>query len=264
MTHKLDFYRAEDERLQAHFEWVLTLLRAQPVEGWPAERLARRERTLSLIETYARIGRFPRNRVRSDCMVPVFYDEEGTACAVAFLMENTGAHALASTIHASTNLAFVMEMTREALIEWAEEAGLTLSEAALVQPSYCGPAPDDCHRIEGGCPPGTPGNCACVEVQLDDFYPCYISYSMGQCGSGRCIAGVCKPLVDVCNAPELANDETCKTCVPTSDGVSPGVSELSGCGVDSTGLAGAGGAPATLLAAVFLLALAARRHGRAG
>ena len=149
-----DFAREEDERIEAHFDWVLLLLRAQPLDGWSELRKAARARTLKLLEEYARRGKFPRNRMRRDRMVPAFIDELGTTCAVAQLMIETGASDLAGRIHRTMNFAYVAEMTSDELLASVERAGLTPSEAALIQPDYCSNTNHDaCHRLGSYYPP---------------------------------------------------------------------------------------------------------------
>lgn len=144
----------ETDRLQAHFDWVLALLRAQDRSAsdrpsvdseLDASAFARRARTLEILEDYAARGEFPRNTATRARMLPTFVDSRGVPCAVANLMDRTGAGDLASHVATMMNLAYVDDMLAvlpDEIASWAEAVGLTPGEVALIQPSYC-PEPEN-------------------------------------------------------------------------------------------------------------------------
>ncbi len=84
--------------------------------------------------------------------MPYFVDAEGTRCALAHLLEIGGQTQLVSDVAARRNNARVHELASHAeLIHWLGCAGLTLEEAARIQPSYCTTSyADECF-----CQPGT-------------------------------------------------------------------------------------------------------------
>jgi MYXO-CTERM domain-containing protein len=70
--------------------------------------------------------------------VPYFVDAFGTRCAMAHLIESTGAAALVARVAAARNNALVPELAGDPeLVAWLDQAGLTAAEAARIQPSYC-------------------------------------------------------------------------------------------------------------------------------
>jgi hypothetical protein len=102
----------------------------------PLQRLARRLLLAELARYRAR-GRFPRNHDFVE-PTPHFVDAAGTRCAVAHLLDVSGEGGLVRSIAHRRNHARVAELVDEArLVAWLEAAGLSLEEAALIQPSYC-------------------------------------------------------------------------------------------------------------------------------
>lgn len=89
------------------------------------------------LEAYHRAGVFPKNRVFPDARVPVFVDEEGTRCAIAHLMEQSGAAALLGRVCEAHRYSFVPEMVDlPEVVAWLTLTGLTVEEAARIQPTY--------------------------------------------------------------------------------------------------------------------------------
>lgn len=118
----------------------------------PLQRLARKLLLAELAEYRAR-GRFPKNR-DFEQPTPYFVDAAGTRCAVAHLLDASGESELVQRIAHERNHARVAELADEArLVAWLDVAGLSVEEAALIQPSYCfRPDPVECvcqHRSSG-------------------------------------------------------------------------------------------------------------------
>lgn len=135
----------ENERLQRHFGGVLGLLGpAGPGAlglGEPGLGAAQRVHRAALLEELARYrarGRFPKN-YRYAAPTPAFVDEvDGTRCAVAHLLEASGEGALVARIAAQSNHARVRDLAGdEAFRGWLWRHGLSVREAAIIQPSYC-------------------------------------------------------------------------------------------------------------------------------
>ena len=128
----------EVARLRAHFRAVLAEIAPRDVSHLDPDRRAARARLLAEVARYARTGRFPKNRDFPGAMVPYFIDAESTRCAVAHLVESTGDGALAASVAASHNNAFVRELEANlAFSAWLDRVGITAAEAARIQPSYC-------------------------------------------------------------------------------------------------------------------------------
>jgi len=83
---------------------------------------------------------FPRNRDFPGRMVPYFVDAAGTRCALAHLVERSGATALVERIAGSRNNHRVRALAGDQeLVAWLEAAGFTLEDAERIQPQYCVP-----------------------------------------------------------------------------------------------------------------------------
>ena len=109
----------------------------------PVQRVVR-SLLLAELRRYRVAGRFPKNPQFRE-PTPFFVDGTGTRCAVAHLLELGGERELVQRIARERNNARVVELADEPrLVAWLDAAGLTLGEAALIQPAYCGLADASC------------------------------------------------------------------------------------------------------------------------
>jgi MYXO-CTERM domain-containing protein len=126
----------ERTRVAQHIFRAETQARRRKVRLRPLQRLARALLLRELAHYRAR-GRFPKNRDFS-ALTPYFIDAEGTRCAVAHLLDASGEPSLVERIARQRNHARVAELANEPrLVAWLDAAGLSLEEAAQIQPSYC-------------------------------------------------------------------------------------------------------------------------------
>ena len=134
------WHRAEVSRIQAHIAGAESLVAAGDLARWsPAQRVAR-ARNLALLRVYRERGVFPRNLDFPVRREPYFVDDRGVLCAMAFLVAASGRHDIIERIRATRNNARIRELANDtALIAWLDEAGLTVAEAARIQPTYGGP-----------------------------------------------------------------------------------------------------------------------------
>jgi hypothetical protein len=107
--------------------------------GWRAILAHRRLVNMHRLRLYQQRGLFPQNEHVADRAVPVFVDNDGTACAVGHLMRESGSSAAVAAISAANNLVFVTDVHDGPLVDWVLTSGLTQEEAALIQPSYYPP-----------------------------------------------------------------------------------------------------------------------------
>lgn len=130
---------AEVARLRAHFDSVLGELRAVDVSALsPSQRSARTE-LIARLQGYAAAGRFPHNHVRPGELVPVFRDEHGTLCAMGYLIASTGRGDIVQRVTSTNNRAYLPQLAGNAALRvWLDSAGLTVAEAARIQPAYDG------------------------------------------------------------------------------------------------------------------------------
>ncbi len=158
----------ELRRVRAHIRRAeVAARRADDAHLDPLKRVVR-ALLLDELAAYQARGLFPQNHVVRG-LQPVFVDDAGTRCAVAHLLDASGQSALVDDIASRRNLAYVDELADEpALVAWLHAAGLTLAEAAAIQPGYRYQASDCICGSEwfGVRPPyGTPAT-AVLDVQV--------------------------------------------------------------------------------------------------
>lgn len=132
-------FRAEDRRIAAHLRGAEAQLIARSDAHAHLPPAVRRVRAwlIGELRRYRLAGRFPRN-YSHDSRTPVFIDEHGTRCAMAHLLELVGAHELVQRVARTANTARIVDLARDPeLLRWLAAMGLTVAEAARIQPTYC-------------------------------------------------------------------------------------------------------------------------------
>jgi|GEM_PF-4534123 len=134
-----EFVSAERERIRAHLRQVEQALRARDVSHLTEETQQARRQQLEVLREYRERGLFPRNVDFPNAKVPVFVDDRGVHCAVGYLLHRSGADSIVQRVAEARNFARVPELADEpGLAEWLTSVGLSLEEAARIQPAYCG------------------------------------------------------------------------------------------------------------------------------
>jgi len=129
----------EVARLRRHFAVVLSELRAADATSLSTSQRTARTTLIARLEQYAAAGRFPHNHVVPGKRVPVFRDEHGTMCAMAYLIASTGHNDIVEYVARRNNLAYIPQLAGDVRLRaWLDSTGLTVAEAARVQPSYGG------------------------------------------------------------------------------------------------------------------------------
>lgn len=130
---------AEVRRLRAHFDSVDSELRGRNVSRLTSSQLAQRERLIAWLVEYRNAGVFPVNDRFPGRMVPFFRDSKGTLCAMAYLIDRSGRRDLVDRIAQTQNNAFIPDLASDPQLgAWLQGVGITVSEAARIQPSYDG------------------------------------------------------------------------------------------------------------------------------
>jgi hypothetical protein len=119
-------------------------LRARGTDHLSAAQRARRATALDWLREYRLANRFPHNHELNAGPVsspagrtPVFVDVHGTPCAVGYLLLRAGEHALVADVVRAANGAYVPELAGDPrLAGWLDAYGLTVAEAAQIQPAY--------------------------------------------------------------------------------------------------------------------------------
>jgi len=98
----------------------------------------KRTLVLDILHDYWRKGSFPQNQYKTkvNLRTPIFIDEQGTYCAVGYLMHMTGHTALAQKIDSDNKFILVEELQEPAVVAWLNEYGISKKEAVLIQPGY--------------------------------------------------------------------------------------------------------------------------------
>lgn len=128
---------AERASLTAHFDSVVTELQhARTTALTPAQHY-RRNSLIERLRAYRDAQTFPHNETHPASRVPVFRDAHGHLCAMGDLLAFAGRRDLVQAVVAINNNAYIAELGRTAaLTTWLDSVGLTLAEAARVQPAY--------------------------------------------------------------------------------------------------------------------------------
>lgn len=132
------FQATEVARVRAHFDSVLVELSAKrDAQLTPGQR-DRRAAILTILRTYTERGEFPKNYDFPGRQVPYFIDRKtGVRCAVAYLLESTGRTDIVHRVAATNNNVRVSQLANDtAFTAWIDAWGLTLTDAARIQPSY--------------------------------------------------------------------------------------------------------------------------------
>jgi hypothetical protein len=132
-------HRAEVQRIQAHFDSVLSELRARDVDALTLNQRTERAKLIGVLVAYRDRGVFPHNRDFAEA-IPYFIDRPtGTLCAVAHLLESTGRRDIVDAVAAMDNNVWVNDLADNREFErWLDRNGLTLAEAARIQVPYVG------------------------------------------------------------------------------------------------------------------------------
>lgn len=129
--------RAEVARLRAHFDSVDRELREVRDDRFTASQRQRRAVLVAWLREYRHAGRFPQNQGESDGRVPIFRDRHGTLCAMAYLVDRSGRSDIVERVATRRNLAHIAELVDDtALVTWLRDNGLSVAEAARIQPEY--------------------------------------------------------------------------------------------------------------------------------
>lgn len=131
-SHAVD----EDLRIVIHLEYVERLLRGRDVHVLPWPLQQERLRNIEHLRAYRMHRIFPRNHDYPGERRPCFIDRDGRICAVGYLVEQSAGRDVAKRINSTFQYARIREMQSPDLQSWLAGSGLTLEEAAMIQPEY--------------------------------------------------------------------------------------------------------------------------------
>ncbi len=134
-VHHQYAFSSDQEIIRYHLGLVQQELLAKTPEGLTEVQIARRAQSLKVLGEYRERGLFPKNSGHS-IRTPYFIDDANTACAVGYLMRESGAAELAEHIRETGNHLYVREMEYPEVVAWADHNGFLLEELAWIQPTY--------------------------------------------------------------------------------------------------------------------------------
>lgn len=127
---------SENKLIQEHLQLVEEGLRLKDVSHLSLEQQQARKQNLDNLRQYWKTGTFPKNTKHPNQRVPYFIDDGGRACAMAHLLIQSGHKEAALQIQLRENNAYVHEIKSPELATWLKTSGLTINEAAWIQPNY--------------------------------------------------------------------------------------------------------------------------------
>jgi hypothetical protein len=135
-TFEVNPLQAERARIEQHLLGAEQALVARDVSHLSPSQRAARIRNLAELRAYRQRGIFPHNH-HHPVRHPTFVDEHGTRCAMAHLIERAGGGELVAAVAREANHAYVAELASNPdLLRWLDRQGLTVEEAARIQPVY--------------------------------------------------------------------------------------------------------------------------------
>lgn len=127
---------ADHARITTHLNYVVQRLKVNS-NLVDSVVQAKRNRLIELLENYVQRGQFPQNTAYTNERKPCFIDEEGTICAVGYLVEQTAGRVEAERINSIFQYDRISAMQQDTgLIAWQRASGLSLQELAMIQPEY--------------------------------------------------------------------------------------------------------------------------------
>lgn len=134
---RAEFTAREVRRLRAHFDSVELELRANTPTTLRESQRAARDTVIVWLREYRNAGRFPENDRFAARMVPFFVDHRGVRCAMGELIHRSGRSDIVQAVATTRNNAYFHDLADDPrLVAWLDSVGLTVAEAARVQPAY--------------------------------------------------------------------------------------------------------------------------------
>ena len=154
--HAPTAHDAESVRMHDHFVTVRARLAALPAPTPALE--SRRAELLGYLDEYIAKGTTPAND-HVPWRAPVFIDDDGTICAVGYLIERSAGRPAAEEIARAHRYDYIEDIAakEEAVRAWVASSGFTIAELGLIQPGYIA-AIDTWHRWDPKSPSGKPND----------------------------------------------------------------------------------------------------------
>src|SRR2546425_1464944 len=136
MLDKLFLY-LERKRVKLHLMTAEQELRHADVSHLDEKLKENRARMIHLLNQYWKKEEFPKNTTHK-IKIPQIKDKDGTPCALAHMIEQSGNSKLVSLLATQNNLVYVEDVHDGPLLDWLKKSGITKREASKIQPEYGG------------------------------------------------------------------------------------------------------------------------------
>ncbi|MEQ8909669.1 MAG: T9SS type A sorting domain-containing protein [Vicingaceae bacterium] len=166
--------------IQLHLDLVIKQLEKRELPQFSESQLEKRHALLNELTKYKKRGVFPQNLYHAQ-RTPYFIDDYGTACAVGYLIIQSGHADFTKTISEKYNYRYLSDMPQAEIQQWATIHGFTLDELEWIQPSYGPYCPTGTVR-DPYCHNGT--GCINPDYTADGLIPPYQFYIEYNDGSG--------------------------------------------------------------------------------
>ena len=137
-TRKEDKIEADKNRIIKNLTSVEDALRQRQKQNLSTQQHANRIIALDILKEYIEVARFPKNNQIST-RTPIFKDNEGTWCAVGYMLASTGYQQLAEKINSINTFVYIDEIEdfeSQSIGKWAKTYGFDQAELAMIQPGY--------------------------------------------------------------------------------------------------------------------------------
>ena len=136
------------ERIQVHLNYVRNLLEEKGTEHLSPSAAENRALMLRILRNYTDTGEFPTNLGESpDVRTPIFIDQHGVSCAVAYLILNSEEQEFKDGmlwLNQKFPLAYLTDVAggrygkraQNMLLKWEKVYGFETEELAMIQPTY--------------------------------------------------------------------------------------------------------------------------------
>ena len=155
---ELDDY-SEKDLIQFHLLEVIDSLNKVELDHYDQAQRYHRVQLLESLQGYANRRLFPLNTYHYS-RTPYFIDDNGTACAVGYMIIESGNKTMAEKISNEMNFAYLEDMPYLEINQWAQAHGFTVDELKWIQPAYqpnCLPG----QVIQPQCPPPSQFSVGC-------------------------------------------------------------------------------------------------------
>lgn len=127
--------KINSNRVQKHLISVLKKLEKADTSSLSELQKLNRQKILGYLREYINLGEYPINDT-SFSRHAIFRDKFGNYCAVGYLFHRYGNDSIVDEIEANNNLVYINEITDERYLQAITDMGITVDEAAMIQPTY--------------------------------------------------------------------------------------------------------------------------------